>query len=249
MKIEVISMWYNEEVLAPLFVMHYGFADRITVLLDTDTNDQSAEEAKKACPTELRFVGVNSGDGLDNHYKRARLNKQYQQSLADWIIVVDADEFLFVPPHGEQPVRDFLAQVDGNVVRVDYWAVFKHLTDAPLDRTQPPLFQRRHGIKEGLPGSRQYCKPSIAQRGAISGWDFGIHQVLGNCRPRYATRLLAGAHWRMAEPSFVYARMERQRQRHSKRDRQLGLGHHCYEITDPVAHQIIQEHENDPQLF
>ncbi len=38
-KISVISVWYNEEKLAPFFLEHYRFADAIHIAVDADTCD------------------------------------------------------------------------------------------------------------------------------------------------------------------------------------------------------------------
>ena len=41
MNIEVITAWYNEEILAPYFLKHYSFADRIHILLDDLKNAET----------------------------------------------------------------------------------------------------------------------------------------------------------------------------------------------------------------
>ena len=41
MKIVLITMWYNEEFLAPFFLNHYKWVDKIHILLDADTDDNT----------------------------------------------------------------------------------------------------------------------------------------------------------------------------------------------------------------
>ena len=107
MTIDVISMWYNEAFLAPLFFDHYRFADRILLLLDRDTTDGTRREialASAADRPKIEVREVGSGDGMDDVYKRDVLNEAYRRSRADWVIMVDADEFVFVDPLGKDTV-------------------------------------------------------------------------------------------------------------------------------------------------
>lgn len=48
MSIEIITMWYNEEALAPFFLKHYSWADKITLLYDEETSDKSLDIIAKA---------------------------------------------------------------------------------------------------------------------------------------------------------------------------------------------------------
>ena len=47
MKIDIITMWYNEAFLAPLFLNHYSFANTIHLLYDEDTTDNTLDIVSK----------------------------------------------------------------------------------------------------------------------------------------------------------------------------------------------------------
>ena len=255
MTIDVISMWYNEAFLAPLFFDHYRFADRILLLLDRDTTDGTRREialAQSAAKPKIEVLEVGSGDGMDDVYKRDVLNEAYRRSRADWVIMVDADEFVFVDPLGKDTVPAVLAREQDNVLVVDYWAVFRHVSEQDIDRAKPALLQRRHGIKEGVPEHRElYQKPAVARPGAIAGWDYGIHKIAPLPSTCVSRTMLMGAHWWLPDYAFAVQRMLRNRRdRQGRRNTQLGLTAPRYaSLTEDVIRQLYEQHLNDPQLF
>lgn len=117
MKLCVITLCYNEEVILPFFIRHYErFADRI-IFYDGRSTDRT-REIIAACPiAELRELdtGGQVDDGANVHMK----NTAYRDIDADWFIVVDCDELLSHPDF-----RGFLAKCDSlglNVVRCEGW--------------------------------------------------------------------------------------------------------------------------------
>ena len=254
MKIEVISMWYNEEFLAPLFLQHYAFADQITIILDSDTTDGTKQILEK--DPRVRIVSVTSNDMMNDHFKPHRINEQYKASQADWILSVDADEFVFPLSH-DYDLRKYLEerlQSSDNIVEATLCAVFRHQTETDIDRTKPPVFQRRHGIREGVADWYQpysYYKPLLAKAGAHQGWGVGNHTVGLYYHSRISKDRIFGTHWYHADVCFAV-----ERQLKNRRDRQ-GKTNYTYGLTAPryvnkTEKGLIEEaqrHSNDPQLF
>jgi hypothetical protein len=251
-----------------LFLDHYRFATKIKILLDRDTSDETLAEIKTWTvfwhrEGAVEVVAVGNGDKMDDVYKRDVIDEHYRRSRADWVVAVDADEFIFLPPAEEaQPEKasschsrwhHLLGHSLANVLVVDYWAVFRHVSEAPIDRRKPALYQRRHGIKEGVPGWKAlYQKPAVARTGgAIDGWDYGIHRVVPNSRTRISPAMLMGAHWWLVDYDYALQRMLRNRRdRQGQRNTRLGLTAPRYaELTEESIRQLYEEHLNDPQLF
>lgn len=251
MQIEIISMWYNEEFLAPLFLQHYAFADRITILFDTDTTDGTLA-LLKVCP-KVTIVPVNSGDKLNDFFMRDSYNKHYLQSTADWIIIADSDEFIFPLSH-EYDLRKYLESrqdLSENVIRTRLCAVYRHVSDGDIDRGQPPMFQRRHGIWEGAPGWRTvYHKPVICRPKAHTGWDCGRHDLFSTASTKISTEMVFGTHWYLADPVFAIERQLSRKTRMSQANIKAGLGVSRYmQRTETSIREEAQQHVYDIKLF
>jgi len=87
----------NEEVILPYFLRHYGsFADRIFVWEDGSTD--KTREILAAHP-KVTVLDVET-HGINDVYWVTKLWPQYEQlsrGRADWVICVDADEFVYHP--------------------------------------------------------------------------------------------------------------------------------------------------------
>jgi len=132
MKVEVITTYYKEEFLAPLFMLHYHWVDHINI------------------------ITAQFPDGkFNDHLKTELINEAIAKSNADWVICVDFDEFVFPYPYGTDP-REVLMNERGGWLNVPMWRVWRHRTDKDIDRMRPPVLQRLHGVP-----NREHTKPCI----------------------------------------------------------------------------------------
>jgi glycosyltransferase involved in cell wall biosynthesis len=95
MIIHVYTVCWNEETLMPYFLRHYAqFADRI-VVYDNESDDGTAEIARAFPKTCVRTFGTD--DQLRDDVLIDIKNNDWKESrgMADWVIVVDVDEFLW----------------------------------------------------------------------------------------------------------------------------------------------------------
>jgi len=153
MKIDLFAICYNEEIMLPYFLKHYSkFCDNITIY-DNMSTDSSREIMKK--------YGVNIKTYDSNNQIRDDLyleikNNCWKKSDADWVIVCDADEFLYnktflknldktkgtiIRPEGCQMVSEKLPVGDGQI--------YDEIKTGFLDSTysKPCLFKPKE-IKE-----------------------------------------------------------------------------------------------------
>ena len=214
MKIEVITTYYREEFLAPLFMRHYeGWADTITVIT-------------------ARFPE----DKMDDEIKKNLINAAIDNSDADWVIVVDFDEFVFPLPLGTGP-RKALEDEPGHKIRCDMRRMWRHESESDVDRMKPPLFQRLHGMPD-------HVKPCIFKPRGVT-IDIGTHAA--RFPPHYAWgKPWSAAHWHNADPCFSIQRSYEHRQTRLS-FRQQGL---VPEWKDRgYIERLYPEHLHDPQVI
>ena len=222
MRIEVITCWYREEILAPLFFQHYDWVDKVTVLTSKFSN------------------------GMDDWQKMDAINLEILRSTADWVIVVDADEFVFPAPYGGVDPRKDLESSNGNCVVAAMFQVWRHHTDKDIDPTKPPVPQRVHGeLDQSNRLNSCYVKPCIFRpTGMMVG--IGCHSLVGAVE--VSMLRWCGAHWCNADPVFITRRIRDRQQRMSQRNLEAGAGiHHNFTVEEITAAQT--QHLNDPVVI
>jgi len=97
MNIHVYTMCYNEEILMPYFLRHYeSFAERIFVF-DHYSDDNTVKIVNASQKTTCVPYGIY-GEVNDSVLLKMK-NEAYKSSRgdADWVMVVDVDEFVYHP--------------------------------------------------------------------------------------------------------------------------------------------------------
>lgn len=97
MKIDVYSNMYNEEFILPYWLRHYEtFVDRIFIWDDHST-DKTLEILNGHPKVTLL---PREKEGHHDHFYVTELYPQYERysrGVADWVIIADADEFVYHP--------------------------------------------------------------------------------------------------------------------------------------------------------
>jgi hypothetical protein len=220
MKIEIITTYYREEFLAPLFFLHYEtWADRITVLTE-------------------RFPDNKTDDVL----KMDLINGAVSRSVADWVVVVDFDEFVYPMPIGRDP-RKTLEEEKGDIIQCKMLRVWRHNTDGDINLSQPPLPQRRHGN-----GVHDHTKPCIFRpKGVSTG--IGCHNVTVPGHYGWGQEWQA-VHWANADPIFGIQRTRRDRlNRMSQRNLSNGWGFLPQWMEGNHLENLYNSHRNDPLII
>ena len=246
-KINVATVWYNEAQLAPFFLKHYAYADNIIVFMDTGTDDATRQICSKY--KNVRIEDMVYPAGYNCRLQVERVSEAVRTMDCDWVISVDADEF--VVPVGLGNTRNALKHADGNLIYAQLWQVYRNVVDADLDSKQPAILQRRHGDPNTRTGmNRLYNKPIIVKPGTGIVWDVGFHAYRANSNIKVSTTSFMGAHWQMADVDIaIQRRIKGQRDRQSKEniERRWAVQHHA--ITAGEIRATCEKHLHDPQLF
>ena len=211
MSIEVITMWYNESFLAPYFLRHYGFADLITIFLDRATTDDTLIRINKYKKCPVRIIPFEFPDGLDELIKIGYFNEAYRKSKADYVIIADADEFVFVR----------------ELKRKYYFCNLYQVTAFEKLDIDKPITQANYGYLD-----RQFRKPSVVRTGLSFHWDVGHHEAYLKGLKIIDAPTLYGAHWNWITLDFALNRLLNNRApRQSQENIDCGFDHHYNNLT------------------
>lgn len=158
------TLAYNESVLIPYWVRHYrAFCERVTVFVDDATDDGTDVLAARA-GAEVRPTRT---DGLNDEGFVAFAREHYPtaRGCADWVIWVDADEFLYHPRIGARLDALRAQDVTRPVVRG-----YQMVAAAPPVGRRPITQQ----ITRGLP-AREYSKTCVFDPALDVNWMPGKH--------------------------------------------------------------------------
>lgn len=220
MTIELITTFYREEFLAPLFFLHYSpWVDRMTFLTD-------------------KFPGGK----FDDELKQGWINDALRRSQADWVVLIDMDEFVYPAPYGTDPraVLEEEGKKGNRMIVSRMTRMWRHHTDKNIDRSQPPVPQRVHGIPD-------HVKPCIFDPRGIS-MGAGNHDFTAPDARNQGTPWV-GAHWANADACFWIDRETRDRgPRLSQRNIERGHGTHTLRTREQILAEC-QAHANDPVII
>ncbi len=97
MSIHLYAACWNEERVVPFFLQHYEpLVDRI-VIYDDRSTDRSVELLRASPKVEIRPFRRDAESYLDAHLTLFETCWQESRGCADWVCLVDLDEFLFQP--------------------------------------------------------------------------------------------------------------------------------------------------------
>ena len=261
LRLEVITMWYNESFLAPFFLEHYKFADKIHLLYDEDTTDNTLEIVSKYA--NVHVIPFRFPDMMDDVIKAEKISSLYSTLDCDWAIMVDADEFVFPLPLGRDIREALEREADSDLIYAQIWQVYRSRTDEDLDPAVPAVPQRRHGDPNVTVGMNAwYVKPIVVRPSAGVEWRPGCHTLkrkrglakivnrLVGKRPSPSPHRLYGTHWAMADATLAIERRIRgRRERQSRRNLERNLTSHNHNVTEAQILSECLQHQDDPLLF
>lgn len=242
--IEVCSMWFNEQFLAPYFLKHYSFADKIRIIDDVESADNVKDIIAQYPNASLEHIKFPAG--FDNDIAVAKLNQCYAESNADWFIAVDADEFVL-----HDNLKKFLLYRLEDIFYVRLYQVYRTAVDQDLDVNLPIKEQRRYGDADVVKGNNKAgAKPIVVRTGLKKmKWMPGQHNIWNRHRYITSEEVLLGAHWMMADPCFSIERRMRGVARQSAQNKIRGNSSHYNTLTREQVEMELQQHAHDGRLF
>jgi hypothetical protein len=241
MKIAIVTMWFNEEILAPLFFRHYRqFAD-IHVLLDVATTDNTESVCNDF---GANIIPHEFSDGMDDRVKIKRYNMLKDALAYDYIVGLDADEFIFEPDKLKAHIKDNRPDYQN----VAFYQTYQHKDEKPINITDPVFKQRTHADPSLDGWNAFYVKPCIVRSGLKANWQPGCHSLIIK-EPFNVGKLWIGAHWHMADVEIAVKRRLGVKRRQSRVNLDENLTLHNHHITEEEIRRVCKEHENDPKIF
>ena len=243
MKMTIISHWYNEELLAPLFLSHYKYADEIHILLETDTNDNTRKILEQQ--SNVIIEDIHNPSGNDEREMRENINNAISQVKEGWIYMVDADEFIF-PENFEDP-QIFLGRQKADVIYSTLFHVYRHFTERDIDYEKEVIPQRVHAL-EGKKNdfNNQFIKPNVFRAACNYRFAIGIHTFEGE--HTISNERYIGAHWKLADLEIAVRRRLSNKERLSARNRRKGYCNHEFHITKERIEQSLAKNSMLPVL-
>jgi glycosyltransferase involved in cell wall biosynthesis len=169
--IHVYAVCYNEEAILPYFLRHYStFADKI-IVFDGESKDRSIE-ILKAHPLVSVVTSSSYASHDEGMYDEPTLmkirNRAYKASRgqADWVVIVDMDEFLYHPD-----LRGLLDRYEKQGVTLPLVAGFDMVAEKPPSGAGQIYDEIRTGFL-----NRRYSKSSIFNPEIDINFQYGCHQ-------------------------------------------------------------------------
>jgi len=211
MTIETYCLARNEEKMIPYLMRHYGQFSKV-ILLESNSTDRTVEIAKSMGADVWSF---QSKDEINDLWFLELKNNCWKESTADWVIIIDSDEFVFHP----------------NLVKV--------LEETKATIFEPRLFnmyskkfpttnkQIYNEIKYGVEDRR---KMNLFRPKEITEINYtaGCHSAKPEGNVILSDKDIKTLHMRFLSLEYVLQRNKESLRRLSELNKQMGWGFHLY---------------------
>lgn len=219
MTIWLYCICHNEARLMPYLLRHYTpWVDKL-IFYDDASDDGTAQLIAAAPQTELRPWTGSSGMVDDEFLELA--NRQYREARgqADWVLWIDADEFIYHPQ-----VREVLARYQQEGVTVPLVAGYAMIATA-LPKGEGQIYDY---IKTGMP-SPEWSKRVVFNPNIDMRWHVGRHSLFVDASNQSQIIPSAQAdlkllHYRYLGTDYVQARCAKNYAREPQRCRERSYG-------------------------
>lgn len=142
----VYTMTYNSEELLPHFFHHHRKADRI-VVYDNGSTDRTIAICEGRPNVEIRDYSKQSGNQLRDDIHALIKNSCWKEAIgnADWVVVMDLDEFLY-HPRLQEKLKEYKQQGITIPLTTAYEMVSPLFPAAPVYLTDVVKMGRRNDL-------------------------------------------------------------------------------------------------------
>jgi glycosyltransferase involved in cell wall biosynthesis len=210
MKIEVFVLCHNEERIIPYVMRHYNQFARV-VILENNSTDRTVDIARSL---GARVWEYDVPDVVDDSWYIEVKDSCWKASRADWVIVVDADEFVWHPN-----IVQILEHSHATVIQPRFYEMFSETF--PI--TEGQIYDE---IKNGCNGGSKIniFKPSEIKSINYTGGSHNANPT-GNVILDIDSQILT-LHMRFLSLEYVIDRAKKASKRMSEFNIRTGLGFH-----------------------
>lgn len=217
MKIHVYTYFWNEAVMLRYFMRHYSALADWIFCYDQNSTDGSASvvrQYKNVSLFSLPIRGMRDTEFIEFSQKEYK----FSRGIADWIIWVDVDEFIYHPC-----LRNVLERYLKTGVEVPLVQGIQMIsTKFPTGNGQ--IYDE---IKTGFP-SDVFDKPCVFQPKMEMKWQSGKHKLMPGFKPKRSPLAeLKLLHYRFLSPQYVKERNMRNWNRMDEPHRKGGHNWTC----------------------
>jgi len=208
MKIEVYVIAHNEEYMLPYTIRHYSqFAD--VIVLENNSTDRTVEFAKSM---GAKVIELDVPDHKDNQTLVDIKNECWKGSKADWVIVIDTDEFIYHPD-----LIKILNETNATIMKSTWCEMYSDT----IPHEDGQIYDE---VKTGLVRSRGRAKLAIFRPDRINemNWTVGCHQASPEGEVIYEDYGAKTLHYRHLSLEYVLMRNRINSARLSKNNRAMG---------------------------
>jgi len=229
MKIETYVMVNNEELLVPYIMRHYGSFSKV-IFLESNSTDRTVELGIKLGAIIRKY---EIPDELDNMTMLQIKEYCWHGSEADWVIVCDADEFVYHP--------DIISVLDKSKATVIH-PTFHNMFSDQFPTTEGQIYDE---VNMGTPdGDFWLSKMNLFKPKEIIKMNYaiGAHHAYpeGNVIIDNNSGIKT-LHMNFLGRQYLINRYRRNKERHSTKDRQNGWGIQSLWSEEQINHYFDEQ--------
>ena len=223
MKIATFIMCHNEEKILPFTLRHYLQFSEVTVM-ENNSTDKSVEIAQKM---GAKVWDIHTPNEFNDFFNRNLKNNCWKTSSADWVIVVDADEFVYCPN-----IKEVLSKTDATILKTAWYEMYSesfptgdrqlydYVTLGHLGRTKTNLFMPSQINEVNYDTGSHYAAPR------------------GNVVIKETTEVKT-LHFRHLGMDYIMERNERTEARMSQKNKESGISIHFAYPREKVLEEYM----------
>ena len=211
--LEAYILCNNEEKLMPYIMRHYTQFAKV-IILESNSTDRTVEIAH-SMGAEIWSYDVK--DEIDDRWFTDLKNNCWKESKADWVMIADADEFIYHPE-----IVKILQKNHNTIIQPKFYNMYSE----QFPTTGGQIYEE---VNRGVEQFSPKAKMNIFKPRAIKemGYFPGCHEAF----PVGVTRIdidspIKTLHMRNLSKEFIIERNLRARRRNSEQNRLNGWGCH-----------------------
>lgn len=218
--ITVFCLANNEERLMPYFMRHYTQFAKV-IILESNSTDRTVEIAQSMGATIWKY---EVSDEINDQWFIDLKNNCWKELRSDWVMIVDADEFIYHPD-----ITHVLSTDSSTIIIPKFYNMYSEV----FPTTQGQIYEE---VTKGIEQTQPKAKMNIFRPRSLRDMNYfpGCHEAFptGSVRINENSQIKT-LHMRNLSKEFVIERNLRARKRNSNLNKEKGWGCHVdYPVED-----------------